>query len=71
MNAATATLHHEREIGQDGESCIPRVALDCTACGERTVYCHVGRLTLARYLAARDAEGNSTWRCPPCRGATP
>lgn len=44
----TPALAHEPGTDRlDTEGlCIPRVALDCIACGERVVYCHLGRLTL-------------------------
>lgn len=65
MKTATYPLVHDDRDDEAGGSCIPRISLDCAACGASVVYCHLSTAVIRAYVDPKTPP----WRCSSCAGA--
>lgn len=65
MPASTVYLVHD-DRDESGGECTPRISLDCSACGESVVYCHLSSDVLRKYVD----PAAPIWLCSSCGGAS-
>lgn len=65
MTASTVYLVHD-DRDESGGECVPCVSLDCAACGESVVYCHLSKAVVNAYVDPKMPP----WLCSDCGGAS-